>query len=325
MPTDQNSNPSDGNAWETAPYKADLVDTPSSRMFLTAEGAPRQSGQPIVIFESGAGAASTWWSPVARLVVDRVRVLMYDRSGLGRSEASAATRTAENMAGELLSLLDSAHITPPYLLVAHSYGGLIAREFLAGGPPGAISGMVLIDTNTEKTYAEMRMPMDAAKAILKDVDYMQITGISTQNSFTAGDLARNNLDESSPHASATSEAEQELMPASAAALAQKGQLATHALGSAPLTVIRGDTPRDISRIVASAFERKLGTPEQRAELKEFAQRLEKIDRSLQMEQLALSSNARFVQALSSGHHVQVTEPELVAREILRIMDSSTTN
>ena len=45
---------------------------------------------------------------------------------------------------------------------------------------------------------------------------------------------------------------------------------------------------------------------------------------LQMQQLQLSCNARFVQAEKSGHFVHAVEPGLIAREIADIFRSACT-
>ena len=42
--------------------------------------------------------------------------------------------TSEDQAGELQALLAGAGIQPPYVLMAHSYGGFVARLFAAGPP-----------------------------------------------------------------------------------------------------------------------------------------------------------------------------------------------
>ena len=114
------------NAWESAPLKAGLVDTSAGHIFLTAQGAARQPGQPIVLFVNGVGEASTCWNPVARLLAAKARCLSFDRPGLRRSDASKTPRTAENMAAEIQTLLRVVNTAPPYVVVAHSYGGIVS-------------------------------------------------------------------------------------------------------------------------------------------------------------------------------------------------------
>src|SRR5690349_5983833 len=52
------------------------------------------------------------------------------------------------MASDLERLLAACHLTPPYTLVGHSYGGVIVRTF-AHRHPADIAGMVLVDATHE--------------------------------------------------------------------------------------------------------------------------------------------------------------------------------
>jgi pimeloyl-ACP methyl ester carboxylesterase len=78
-----------------------------------------------------------------------VRVCSYDRAGIGQS-APAPTRqhrTAQTQVHELHELLRLARISPPYVVVGHSWGGLLARLF-AHDYPNATVGVVLVDATT---------------------------------------------------------------------------------------------------------------------------------------------------------------------------------
>lgn len=84
-----------------------------------------------------------------------MRVLLYDRSGLGRSEHGPNQDIGPIAANELSMLLKAVNLPGPYILVAHSYGGCVAREFLHLHPRDVV-GMVLSETGTETKcqYAE---------------------------------------------------------------------------------------------------------------------------------------------------------------------------
>jgi pimeloyl-ACP methyl ester carboxylesterase len=69
---------------------------------------------------------------------------VYDRAGLGWSSASPTERTPSNIARELRLLLRKAAIPPPYILVGHSFGGVVVRRF-AIDHPDEVSGLVLVD------------------------------------------------------------------------------------------------------------------------------------------------------------------------------------
>jgi pimeloyl-ACP methyl ester carboxylesterase len=78
-----------------------------------------------------------------------MRVVVYDRAGIGWSDpAGRGRRTCEDRVQELHGLLGAAGIEPPYVLLAHSMGGILARRF-AVRYPGAVAGMVLVDSSHE--------------------------------------------------------------------------------------------------------------------------------------------------------------------------------
>jgi pimeloyl-ACP methyl ester carboxylesterase len=60
--------------------------------------------------------------------------------------------TRATQARELHTLLKVIGVRPPYVLVGHSYGGMITREF-AGLYPHQVAGMVLVDASSEPEVA----------------------------------------------------------------------------------------------------------------------------------------------------------------------------
>lgn len=54
----------------------------------------------------------------------------------------------ESIINGILSYLDQAKLPPPYVLVAHSYGGMFVRLFLQRKHPD-VAGMVLVETGQE--------------------------------------------------------------------------------------------------------------------------------------------------------------------------------
>jgi pimeloyl-ACP methyl ester carboxylesterase len=103
------------------------------------------AGGPTVILEAGQGNASSMWAWVQPEVAKTARVCVYDRAGIAWSDDSPEPRDAEHMAGELHTLLANANIAGPYVLVAHSFGGLVARVF-ASQYPQEVAGVVLVDS-----------------------------------------------------------------------------------------------------------------------------------------------------------------------------------
>lgn len=114
------------------------------RIYLDCSGIARE-GAPTVILIHGGGDNSLVWSLVQPEVARVYRVCSYDRPGYGWSEAGPAPRSASQNADELHLLLSKAGIEPPYLLVAHSIGSLIAHQY-ALSYADEVAGMVLLDS-----------------------------------------------------------------------------------------------------------------------------------------------------------------------------------
>src|SRR5262245_52289967 len=117
-----------------------LVDIGGQHLHVNCTG----SGSPTVWLENGTGAFSGIWSLVQSGVANFTRVCSYDRGGYAWSEPGMRPRTFDQLALELHSALDRLHISPPFLLVGQSYGGLVIRGF-ARRYPTEVAGMVMVD------------------------------------------------------------------------------------------------------------------------------------------------------------------------------------
>jgi pimeloyl-ACP methyl ester carboxylesterase len=103
------------------------------------------SGSPTVVLEAGFGADTLAWQDVQPQVGRTTRSCAYDRAGTGNSVAPPGVRDARDEIADLRRLLARARIDPPYVLMGHSYGGVLARVF-AYLHPTETAGLVLIDT-----------------------------------------------------------------------------------------------------------------------------------------------------------------------------------
>src|SRR5262249_13950340 len=109
----------------------------SLSMNFTGEAAP---GGPTVVLDSGLGVPAVGWDFVQPEVAKSLRVCSYDRAGYGWSTAGPMPRTSGEIAKELHALLVAAGEKPPYVLVAHSFGGYNVRVYTKGYPAEVAGG-----------------------------------------------------------------------------------------------------------------------------------------------------------------------------------------
>jgi pimeloyl-ACP methyl ester carboxylesterase len=129
-----------------------LVDVGGYQLHIQCKGTS-STGTPTVILEAGGGSTSLDWSLIQPQLATRLRVCSYDRAGHGWSEPGSEPRSPHRDAAELHTLLANAGIPGPYVLVGHSYGGLVARLY-AQQHTADVAGMVLIDSMHEMAYAD---------------------------------------------------------------------------------------------------------------------------------------------------------------------------
>lgn len=110
------------------------------RLYVVEKG----SGTPTVLFEAGIAATHLNWHHIQEKVARFTSTASYDRSGLGWSSPCRTARTPGNITAELHAMLQSAGIKPPYILVGHSFGGLVMRRYAVTYPED-VAGVVLID------------------------------------------------------------------------------------------------------------------------------------------------------------------------------------
>ena len=133
------------------------------RQYIHCEGTPR--GATVVLISgwnsfshravrSDGSGGGGWFDPanqtdpaVAPAVAQLTRTCWYDRPGLGKSPARAKSVyvTPLSHAIELLAALSAIGERGPFVVVGHSYGGLIARAF-ALSYPAKTAGMVLLES-----------------------------------------------------------------------------------------------------------------------------------------------------------------------------------
>lgn len=130
------------------PAPGTVVSTCGGSFHLHKQG----QGSPMVILESGLAGSSLSWKLVADQVAAFTTVCSYDRAGFGWSSAHSSPRLLATVVAELHQVLLATGSAPPYLLVGHSYGGLVIRAF-AHFHPELTAGVILLDPVSSSHWA----------------------------------------------------------------------------------------------------------------------------------------------------------------------------
>lgn len=112
-------------------------------------------GAYTVIFESGFMSDLSVWHKVAPAITKQAKVVVYSRAGVGKSPARSQPLNLSQHTEELKQLIEALQIKTPIVLVGHSYGGWVVREFAAKYPK-QIAGLVLVDPANESLELELK-------------------------------------------------------------------------------------------------------------------------------------------------------------------------
>ena len=288
-----------------------LVDIGGYRLHMHVEG----EGMPTVILDSGAGGIGLAWELVRPTIEKVTRVVTYDRAGLGWSDPSPYPRDAFTMAVELHTMLVNANIPAPYILVGHSLGGPVVRQF-AAKYPNEVAGLVMVDSAHEqqmKHFPEAMVKMaNSMKGMMGAMKLISKLGIfALKPSLIAiGDNGKLPCElvaqMQGVMASSNSHAEALVAESESVYTAQTQPVST--LGDLPLIVISH------GQLDANAVPPSLG--------QQVRDDYEAAWQRLQAEITSLSTRGRRIVAERSGHNVIFDQPEIVIESILEMVESA---
>jgi pimeloyl-ACP methyl ester carboxylesterase len=269
-----------------------LIDVGGYRLHISCEGY----GTPAVIFDVGLGGTSREWRAVADEVRRFTRVCIYDRAGYGWSDLGPLPRTSSRIANELFLLLDGADIEGPYVLAGHSYGGynmqLFARRY-----PYLVAGIVLVDSShPQQVERFLEPPIEMNTAPSTSWGIVQF-----------GPPPK-------PHEKLSAEAK-DSYEARISRWKTRRTLANELLGfrDSARELREARPPAPIPTIVISRG-RRVWPKTEKGDL------LEGLWADLQSELAAQSPWSAHILAISSGHHVHLDQPQIVAYSMAVITD-----
>jgi pimeloyl-ACP methyl ester carboxylesterase len=121
-----------------------LVDLGGRKLHVYCTGR----GEPTVVVENGLDDFSFDWTLVQSRVSHFTRICTYDRAGYAWSDPGPKPRTFAQLNLELHDALAKLGEHGPFVLVGHSFGGPVLRNF-ARVYPAAAGGMVFVDAAHE--------------------------------------------------------------------------------------------------------------------------------------------------------------------------------
>lgn len=136
-----------------------MVDVGGYRLHARCVGDARG---PTVVLEAGASSPSADWDKVVPGVSRFARVCRYDRANVGKSEAAPKPRTGARAVEDLRALLGQIGGPAPYVLVGHSFGGMLGVLYAARYPK-EVAGLVLVDSSHEEQFKRFEALMTPAQ------------------------------------------------------------------------------------------------------------------------------------------------------------------
>ncbi|HYL84368.1 MAG TPA: alpha/beta hydrolase, partial [Candidatus Angelobacter sp.] len=297
----------------------ELIDLGGYKFHLWCMG----HGGPAVVMSSGAGDFSFAWALVQPKVAESTRACTYDRAGEAWSDLGPQPRTMHQEVFDLHRALAKAGVAGPYIMVGHSMGGNIVREFAAQFPAD-VAGIVLVDSGGEDTLAFIRgklqkerelskgQPIPAPRSSITPADALTPEYIAGMTKFIKDNDIRPEIDP--PFAKLPPEMQKwqlwalgklshfaaldnSLAPEELQELYEARSKTQYPLGDLPLIVLRRNT---------YAYPKK------------YAEVLEKQHKELAEGLSHLSRQGELVVVPEVGHHIHLDAPQVVIDAISKV-------
>ena len=159
---------------ESAPGRLIAVADSTLHVYCVGQGTP------AVVFDAGLGGNYLDWTFVQAKIAETHRACTYDRPGAGWSSRTARPRDVATLAEELHLAMQGADVPTPFILVGHSFGGLLSQNYVARFPAD-VAGLVLVDSMHPQEF-----PRFAAGGVDVPVDPHAVLGHTPAFAATYG-------------------------------------------------------------------------------------------------------------------------------------------
>jgi len=257
----------------------------------------------VVIFESGLGAAHTFWGLVQQRVAEYARTVVYCRAGYGSSDIDTELRSVARMAEDLQAVVAAATSERPsakVILVGHSLGAAIVTQLAADFGSQLVAGLVLVDGVWADIPALRRSAYHRSLRLYSfGVQALARIGLTR---WLTGKLVDMTLSE----AYAAEAKGYELTPAAARSRAKETLGWISDLRTAALATHLPERPV----IILSAAQSSLGSAKAHGDI--LAHHI----------QLALSTSRAEHRMVESGHNVLFEQPQSIVAAIDHLLDAN---
>ena len=116
-------------------------------------------GNPGLLFVHGHNAHAHWWDFIAPTYKNNYQTVALDLSGMGDSD-HREEYSADTYAREIVTVADKNQMPENTILIAHSFGGIMALRAVAQNPT-RFKGLVLVDSGVK--HPDDESPPDAER------------------------------------------------------------------------------------------------------------------------------------------------------------------
>lgn len=305
--------------WLTSPSHSGLVSIGTHSLHLQVSGPSRKDDQPVAIIIQGLGSQISSWAAVTRLLSPHIRTYSYSRSGFTPSEVGPLLPTTDNIADELILLLQAADIKPPYILIAHSWGGIILPKFVVKVGQENIAGVVFVEPNQVQTLEILDWRPISMWISDSGIDVLKVSGMEQDRRLNDEEWDAYLKDKANEQNKKAGEKEWAEYEASFQDL-KTDERAQELVFDCVVTVIHGWNGKALRKLYDAAVEKGYGTKEEQVEFAKFLDSFDEKDLELQLGVGSFARVVRSVPADNSGHEVQMTDPEVIVDEVRWILE-----
>ena len=270
-------------AGESAQPSDSLISIGTHRLQIHREG----KGTPAIVIDAGITDQLDKLRPLQDRLAQATSVITYNRAGYGKSEPGPLPRGGAREADELKALLDKASVPGPYVLVGHSLGAVNVMLF-ASRHPKDVAGMVLLDPP----------PL----SFILGQDYKELGAMAERMTAQWEAIADSAATSADPQDKARSAFFRMIASEHREMFGETGRLAggITTLGDIPLVVMAAGKANPAFGPIAEEYQKYW------------------IEQSRAL--AAKSTSGKFIIAEQSSHYLYLDVPELVAENIISVVE-----